>query len=83
MADPKTEVWGALYEEITWRSSLEQTRPCQVVLVSWLCLGAQDKEHPFCACCCMVWYVYCQAIVLLLHNSHKKSHYASVYLAYV
>ena len=33
MADPKAEVWGALYEEITWRSCLEQPRPCQAVLV--------------------------------------------------
>lgn len=33
MAAPGTPMWDVLYEELNWRSSLEQSRPCQIVLV--------------------------------------------------
>ena len=33
MAAPGTPVWDALYEELSWRSFLEQSRSCQLVLV--------------------------------------------------
>ncbi len=49
MAAANTPVWDALYEEISWRSSLEQPRLCQLVLVSrlcmcWVCHLAIDEE---------------------------------------
>ena len=38
MAAAGTPVWDTLYEEISWRSSLEQPRLCQLVLVRVLCV---------------------------------------------
>lgn len=35
MSASKSDVWHMLYEEVQWRSYLEQSRPCHLVLVRY------------------------------------------------